>query len=165
MRAGIYHGTEPLCENQSTKEMDSTNPRWNEWLEFLYLKDIPRSAKICFSICSVSKRKNKKVKDNADNLLTCDYLFCKKNFYFTQNHTKLIFLPYGLTAVFIRWACIFPIFHAVVLLIASDQVANKTGLSNLSIFQETRWLVCSFLKSVSLALKVTVKCCKSNYLP
>ena len=44
------------------------------------------------------------------------------------------------------------------------QVANKTGLSSLSIFQETRWLVCSLLKSVSLALKVTVKCCKSNYL-
>ena len=45
-----------------------------------------------------------------------------------------------------------------------DQVANKTGLSSLSIFQETRWLVCSLLKSVSLALTVTVKCCKSNYL-
>ena len=44
------------------------------------------------------------------------------------------------------------------------QVANKTGLSSLSIFQETRWLVCSLLKSVSLALKVAVKCCKSNYL-
>ena len=43
------------------------------------------------------------------------------------------------------------------------QVANKTGLSNLSIFQETRWLVCSLLKSVSLALKVAVKFCKSNY--
>ena len=45
------------------------------------------------------------------------------------------------------------------------QVANKTGLSNLSIFQGTRWLVCSLLKSVSLALKVTVKFCKGNYLP
>ena len=44
------------------------------------------------------------------------------------------------------------------------QVANKTGLSSLSIFQETRWLVCNLLESVSLALKVTVKCCKSNYL-
>ena len=42
--------------------MDSNNPRWNEWLEFLYLPDIPHSAKICFSICSVSKKKNKKVK-------------------------------------------------------------------------------------------------------
>ena len=45
-----------------------------------------------------------------------------------------------------------------------NQVANKTGLSSLSIFQETRWLVCNLLKSVSLALKVPIKCCKSNYL-
>ncbi|KAL4221541.1 Phosphatidylinositol 4 [Mactra antiquata] len=60
VKAGLYHGTEPLCETQQTKEVDSTNPRWNEWLEFLYLPDIPRSAKICFSICSVSKKKNKK---------------------------------------------------------------------------------------------------------
>ena len=43
------------------------------------------------------------------------------------------------------------------------QVANKTGLSSLSIFQETRLLVCNLLKSVSLASKVTVKCCKINY--
>lgn len=60
VKAGLYHGTEPLCESQQSKEVDSTNPRWNEWLEFLYLPDIPRSAKICFSICSVSRKKNKK---------------------------------------------------------------------------------------------------------
>ncbi|XP_052760292.1 phosphatidylinositol 4,5-bisphosphate 3-kinase catalytic subunit alpha isoform-like isoform X2 [Mya arenaria] len=61
VKVGLYHGTEPLCESKLTKESDFNNPRWNEWLEFLYLSDIPRSAKICFSICSVSKRKNKKI--------------------------------------------------------------------------------------------------------
>ncbi|XP_045163414.2 phosphatidylinositol 4,5-bisphosphate 3-kinase catalytic subunit alpha isoform-like [Mercenaria mercenaria] len=60
VKAGLYHGTEPLCEVKQTKEVDNTNPRWNQWLEFLYLPDIPRSSKICFSICSVSKKKNKK---------------------------------------------------------------------------------------------------------
>ena len=61
VKASLYQGTEPLCEVQQTKEVDSTNPRWNQWLEFLYLPDLPRSAKICFSICSVSKKKSKKV--------------------------------------------------------------------------------------------------------
>ncbi|WAR15387.1 PK3CA-like protein [Mya arenaria] len=53
VKVGLYHGTEPLCESKLTKESDFNNPRWNEWLEFLYLSDIPRSAKICFSICSI----------------------------------------------------------------------------------------------------------------
>ena len=44
------------------------------------------------------------------------------------------------------------------------QVADKTGLSNLFIFQETILFVWSPMKSASLALKVTVKCCKCNYL-
>nr|QED42021.1 phosphatidylinositol-4,5-bisphosphate 3-kinase catalytic subunit alpha [Tegillarca granosa] len=61
VKAGIYHGTEALCESQVTKEVESNNPRWNEWLEFLYIPDIPRSARLCISLCSVFKRKNKKV--------------------------------------------------------------------------------------------------------
>ncbi|KAK3592456.1 hypothetical protein CHS0354_001576 [Potamilus streckersoni] len=61
VKAGIYNGTEALCESQATKEVDSTNPRWNEWLEFLQIRDIPRSARLCLSICFELKRKNKKV--------------------------------------------------------------------------------------------------------
>lgn len=62
MKAGIYHGTEALCEAQVTKEVESNNPRWNEWLEFLNMMDIPRSARLCLSICSVNRRRNRKVR-------------------------------------------------------------------------------------------------------
>ncbi|XP_041377444.1 LOW QUALITY PROTEIN: phosphatidylinositol 4,5-bisphosphate 3-kinase catalytic subunit alpha isoform-like [Gigantopelta aegis] len=61
VKACIYHGTEPLCEAKNTQQVDSTNPRWDEWLEFLRIPDLPRSVRLCLSICSVSKRKNKKV--------------------------------------------------------------------------------------------------------
>ncbi|ESO91490.1 hypothetical protein LOTGIDRAFT_205708 [Lottia gigantea] len=63
VKAGIYHGTEPLSEIRNTHQGDSTNPRWDQWLTFLPIPDIPRSARLCLSICSVSvaKRKNKKV--------------------------------------------------------------------------------------------------------
>ena len=61
VKAGIYHGTEALCEAQVTKEVESNNPRWNEWLEFLNMMDIPRSARLCLSICSVNRRRNRKV--------------------------------------------------------------------------------------------------------
>ncbi|KAL5015314.1 hypothetical protein ScPMuIL_009584 [Solemya velum] len=61
VKAGVYYGTEPLCENRNTKQVDSTNPRWNEWLEFLYIPDIPRSAKLCLSVCFVPSSKKKKV--------------------------------------------------------------------------------------------------------
>lgn len=57
VKAGIFHGTEALCETQDTKPVDSNNPQWHEWLEFLDVKDIPRSAKLCLSICYVSKRR------------------------------------------------------------------------------------------------------------
>ena len=62
VKACIYHGTEPLCEAKNTQHVDSTNPRWDEWLEFLRIPDLPRSVRLCLSICSVSKRKNKKVR-------------------------------------------------------------------------------------------------------
>ncbi|XP_067658199.1 phosphatidylinositol 4,5-bisphosphate 3-kinase catalytic subunit alpha isoform-like [Haliotis asinina] len=60
VKACVYHGTEPLCEARNTQQVDSTNPRWDQWLEFLPIPDIPRSARLCLSICCVSKRKNKK---------------------------------------------------------------------------------------------------------
>lgn len=61
VKAGIYHGTEALCETRSTRLVDSTSPRWDEWLLFLMIPDVPRSARLCLSICSESKRRNRKV--------------------------------------------------------------------------------------------------------
>ncbi|XP_076472757.1 phosphatidylinositol 4,5-bisphosphate 3-kinase catalytic subunit alpha isoform-like [Babylonia areolata] len=61
VKACIYHGTEALCEPRSSKMVESTNPRWDEWLEFLKIPDVPRSARLCLSICSESKRRNRKV--------------------------------------------------------------------------------------------------------
>ena len=35
--------------------------RWNEWLTYdIYLADLPRSARLCLSICSVKGRKGAK---------------------------------------------------------------------------------------------------------
>ncbi|CAG5126160.1 unnamed protein product, partial [Candidula unifasciata] len=61
IRACIYHGTEALSEAKNTKEVESSSPRWDEWLEFLMVPDLPRSARLCLSICSESKRRNRKV--------------------------------------------------------------------------------------------------------
>lgn len=58
VKAGIYHGAEALCEEKLTKYVAPHNPRWNEMLEFdLYIPDIPRNARLCFSICAVTYRK------------------------------------------------------------------------------------------------------------
>ncbi|XP_043954073.1 phosphatidylinositol 4,5-bisphosphate 3-kinase catalytic subunit alpha isoform-like isoform X2 [Gambusia affinis] len=61
VRTGIYHGGEPLCENVNTQRVPCSNPRWNEWLTYdIYLADLPRSARLCLSICSVKGRKGAK---------------------------------------------------------------------------------------------------------
>ena len=62
VKAGICHGTEPLCKTQNTSPVDSNNPQWHEWLEFLEIQDIPRSARLCLSICYVSKRRRVSIK-------------------------------------------------------------------------------------------------------
>lgn len=65
VKTGIYHGTEPLCQPRDTKSVISSNPKWNEWLDFeLYLHDIPRSARLCLSLCSISKKQKRKVAYN-----------------------------------------------------------------------------------------------------
>ena len=62
MKTGVFHGTEPLCPLKDTSQVEPSNPKWDEWLEYdLYIPDIPRSARLCFSICSVSKKGKKKV--------------------------------------------------------------------------------------------------------
>lgn len=61
VRTGIYHGGEPLCDNVNTQRVPCSNPRWNEWLTYdLSLCDLPRSARLCLSICSVKGRKGAK---------------------------------------------------------------------------------------------------------
>lgn len=88
VRTGIYHGGEPLCDNVNTQRVPCSNPRqhthavntaqphtllgragsdpppvcrWNEWLSYdIYLADLPRSARLCLSICSVKGRKGAK---------------------------------------------------------------------------------------------------------
>ncbi|XP_064459270.1 phosphatidylinositol 4,5-bisphosphate 3-kinase catalytic subunit alpha isoform-like [Ornithodoros turicata] len=60
VRTGIYHGTESLCPYRETQHVAHTNPKWDELLEFdLYIPDIPRSARLCVSICAVSQRKKR----------------------------------------------------------------------------------------------------------
>ncbi|GFS05073.1 phosphatidylinositol-4,5-bisphosphate 3-kinase catalytic subunit alpha isoform [Elysia marginata] len=61
IRACIYHGTEPMCEAKNTELVDSYNSRWDQWLDFLMVPDLPRSARLCLSICSESKRRNRRV--------------------------------------------------------------------------------------------------------
>ena len=57
VRAGIYHGVEPLCQILCTLTgANSDTAEWNEILEFdLPLKDIPRAAKLCFVILSATE--------------------------------------------------------------------------------------------------------------
>ncbi|ESO02630.1 hypothetical protein HELRODRAFT_155850 [Helobdella robusta] len=63
IRAGLYHGSEALCEVRSTQPVESSEPKWKEWLEFdALLCDLPRSARLCLSLCcSISKKQKKKM--------------------------------------------------------------------------------------------------------
>ncbi|XP_071945035.1 phosphatidylinositol 4,5-bisphosphate 3-kinase catalytic subunit alpha isoform-like isoform X1 [Antedon mediterranea] len=61
VRAGLYHGLEPLCPNLCTDQVPCSNPKWNQQLQFeLSITDIPRSARLCVSICSLGKKKGQK---------------------------------------------------------------------------------------------------------
>ncbi|GIY18285.1 hypothetical protein CDAR_473592 [Caerostris darwini] len=60
VKTGIFHGTEPLCPTRDTSQVVFSNPKWEEWLEYdLFVPDIPRSARLCLSVCSVSRRKRR----------------------------------------------------------------------------------------------------------
>lgn len=73
VKAGIYHGTEAMCECQETKQMDSNNPQWHEWLEFLDLRDLPRSAKLCLCICYIPRRRKETMSLGWANLQLFDF--------------------------------------------------------------------------------------------
>jgi hypothetical protein len=72
VRVGVYHGTEPLCQEKHSRQVATNlicekhlirfvqvgpaDPKWDEWLNMeINVLDIPRSAKLCLSICSVDK--------------------------------------------------------------------------------------------------------------
>lgn len=59
----MFHGTEAVCQVLETKQITYTtnhNLRWDEWLEFdISQPDLPRAAKLCLSICSIKRRKNR----------------------------------------------------------------------------------------------------------
>jgi len=60
VRAGVYHGLEPVCPVQETKYQDSERPKWDQLIEFdLRLVDIPRAAKLCMGLCFVSRKRTK----------------------------------------------------------------------------------------------------------
>ncbi|XP_054159781.1 phosphatidylinositol 4,5-bisphosphate 3-kinase catalytic subunit alpha isoform-like [Oppia nitens] len=60
VKVGIYHGAEALCQDRATAKVAPQNPRWSETIQFdLYAPDIPRSARLCFSICAVTQRKRR----------------------------------------------------------------------------------------------------------
>nr|UCK81539.1 phosphatidylinositol 4,5-bisphosphate 3-kinase catalytic subunit alpha isoform [Arenicola marina] len=62
VKTGIYHGTEPLCPIRESRRVESSKPSWYEWLEYdLYMPDIPRSARICLSLCCISRKQKRKV--------------------------------------------------------------------------------------------------------
>lgn len=61
VRAAIYHGTECLGV-QDTSHAEPSNPKWDQWLKFnFHYTDLPRSAKICLSICVISKKRTREI--------------------------------------------------------------------------------------------------------
>ncbi|KAJ6669307.1 hypothetical protein lerEdw1_008116 [Lerista edwardsae] len=63
VRAGLFHGTELLCEPRVSSEISGRNDHvWNEPLEFdINVCDLPRMARLCFVVYAVmDKMKNKK---------------------------------------------------------------------------------------------------------
>ena len=54
MRAGIYHGSEALCDIVTTKPEGGSSPCWSEFLDFdLDVNNIPRMARLCLVIYSI----------------------------------------------------------------------------------------------------------------
>lgn len=74
VRAAIYHGTECLGV-QDTSYVEPSNPKWDQWLKFdFHCTELPRSAKLCLSICVVSKKRAKEIASlGTVNLSLFDY--------------------------------------------------------------------------------------------
>lgn len=74
VKVSVYHGTECICQLE-TNHVEPTNPKWDQWIRFDFrCTDLPRSAKLCLSICVVSrKRRNEKVAIAWGNTTLFDY--------------------------------------------------------------------------------------------
>ncbi|CAL8074635.1 unnamed protein product [Orchesella dallaii] len=60
VKAGIFHGDEALCELLQTSQVSCNTLRWNETLRFqISVPDMPRSSRLCVSVCSISKNKKR----------------------------------------------------------------------------------------------------------
>lgn len=60
VKCGLYHGAELLCPPKETSRVDPWNPKWDQEIEFdICLADLPRSARLSISICSVTTRTKK----------------------------------------------------------------------------------------------------------
>ena len=71
VRAGIYHGSEALCDIISTRPEGGSNPSWSEYLDFdLDVNNIPRMARLCLVIYSVyvdrRKTRNRRKEVNSE---------------------------------------------------------------------------------------------------
>lgn len=59
VRVAVYHGTDCLDVKDSS-QVEPSNPKWDQWLKFdFHCTELPRSAKLCLSICVVNKKRPK----------------------------------------------------------------------------------------------------------
>lgn len=74
VKAGLYHGNEPLCKQTCTKEVDPVSPVWREQLTFdLNMEDIPRNARLCLSVCAIKKKTKTQFAISWGNTQVFDY--------------------------------------------------------------------------------------------
>ena len=59
VRVAVYHGIECLGV-RDTNHVEPSNPKWDQWIKFdFHCTELPRNAKICLSICVLSKKRTK----------------------------------------------------------------------------------------------------------
>jgi len=92
VKAGVFHGEEPLCKLSQTSIVSSSNPRWNETLTLnIPVCDIPRSGRFCLSICSVIKPKKKTAKVLFQNFTIYDCNPARTNYFsYAKYHRRSI---------------------------------------------------------------------------
>lgn len=64
--AGLYHGNEALCEVQETEELAVSDGSCNVKVELTFplaVADVPRSARLCFTVCAAATIKKKNARD------------------------------------------------------------------------------------------------------
>ncbi|KAL8578264.1 hypothetical protein ACOMHN_005655 [Nucella lapillus] len=64
--AGLYHGNEALCEVQETEELTVSDGCCNVKVELTFplaVADVPRAARLCFTVCAAATIKKKNARD------------------------------------------------------------------------------------------------------